>query len=92
MWALTAKKLQSYLGEHQELGVRFLVNLHFGRNWGMTVKYVWMVLGLVPAALFVTGFITWYARVVRRRNAEVAMAGRAGEPALASLAEDGVHN
>jgi len=27
VWALPAKKLQSYLGHHQELGVRFLVNL-----------------------------------------------------------------
>jgi len=27
VWALPAKRLQSYLGHHQELGVRFLVNL-----------------------------------------------------------------
>src|SRR5262252_9289752 len=27
VWALPAKKLQAYLGDHQELGVRFLVNL-----------------------------------------------------------------
>jgi len=27
VWALPAKKLQAYLGAHQELGVRFLVNL-----------------------------------------------------------------
>jgi CRP/FNR family cyclic AMP-dependent transcriptional regulator len=27
VWALSATKLQSYLGRHQELGVRFLVNL-----------------------------------------------------------------
>lgn len=27
VWALPAKKLQTYLGHHQELGVRFLVNL-----------------------------------------------------------------
>lgn len=27
IWALPAKRLQSYLGHHQELGVRFLVNL-----------------------------------------------------------------
>jgi uncharacterized iron-regulated membrane protein len=72
--------------------VRLLVNLHFGRNWGMTVKWLWMVLGLVPAALFVTGFVTWYARVVRRRRAEDAMADGAAEPALASLAEDPVQS
>jgi CRP/FNR family transcriptional regulator, cyclic AMP receptor protein len=27
VWALTAKQIQQYLAEHQELGVRFLVNL-----------------------------------------------------------------
>lgn len=27
VWALPAKKIQSFLGDHQELGVRFLVNL-----------------------------------------------------------------
>lgn len=27
VWALSAKKIQAYLAEHQELGVRFLVNL-----------------------------------------------------------------
>jgi len=60
--------------------VRLLVNLHFGRNWGMTVKWLWMVLGLAPAVLFVTGFITWWSRVVKRRTAEIAKADRVGEP------------
>ena len=69
--------------------VRLLVNLHFGRSWGMTVKWVWVALGLVPAVLFVTGGITWWVRVVRRRSA--ALAGRAGEPTTASLAEEGAH-
>jgi uncharacterized iron-regulated membrane protein len=71
--------------------VRLLVNIHFGRSWGMTVKYVWVVLGLVPAALFITGGITWWARVVRRRGAEAAIADRAQEPAT-DLAEEGVRN
>jgi uncharacterized iron-regulated membrane protein len=70
--------------------VRFLVNLHFGRAWGMTVKWTWMVLGLAPAVLFVTGFVTWWSRVVRRRNAEIAMTERTAEAAIRPLAEDGV--
>jgi uncharacterized iron-regulated membrane protein len=70
--------------------LRLLVNLHFGRNWGMTVKYLWMVLGLVPAALFITGFVTWWVRVVRRRSAGGAIASPAGELAIPALAEDGV--
>ncbi|HZF30781.1 MAG TPA: PepSY-associated TM helix domain-containing protein [Gammaproteobacteria bacterium] len=69
--------------------VRFVVNLHFGRNWGLTVRWLWVVLGLVPAVLFVTGFITWWVRVVKRRRAG---ADRAGEPAIPALAEEGVPN
>ena len=72
--------------------VRLLVNLHFGRSWGMTVKLAWVTLGLVPAVLFVTGGITWWARVVRRRRAGAAIGDRAGEPAIAALAEEGVNS
>ncbi len=60
--------------------VRTLVNLHFGRAWGMTVKWLWVVLGLVPAVLFVTGGITWWVRVVRRRAGN-GILDQAGEPA-----------
>jgi uncharacterized iron-regulated membrane protein len=44
--------------------VRELVNLHFGRSWGMPGKLAWVALGLVPAVLFVTGCITWWRRRV----------------------------
>jgi uncharacterized iron-regulated membrane protein len=69
--------------------VRTMVNLHFGRSWGMAVKWLWVVLGLVPAVLFATGFITWWVRVMRRRGAGAASADRVGAPA-AALAEEGV--
>ncbi len=72
--------------------VRALVNVHFGRSWGMTVKWVWVVLGLVPAALFITGGITWWARVVRRRQASAAIADRVGEAPLGAVVNDGVPN
>jgi uncharacterized iron-regulated membrane protein len=71
--------------------VRALVNVHFGRSWGMTVKLVWIMLGLVPAVLFVTGGITWWVRVIQRRKAATELADRTGEPA-ASLAENGARN
>jgi uncharacterized iron-regulated membrane protein len=61
--------------------VRALVNLHFGRSWGMGVKLAWVAFGLVPAIMFVTGCITWWVRVVRRREAGAAIADRAAEPA-----------
>jgi uncharacterized iron-regulated membrane protein len=71
--------------------VRGLVNLHFGRSWGMVGKLVWVVLGLVPAVLFVTGCITWWVRVVQRRVAGAVAAEPTGEPA-AALAEEGARH
>jgi uncharacterized iron-regulated membrane protein len=71
--------------------VRALVNLHFGRSWGMPGKLAWVALGLVPAVLFVTGCITWWVRVVRRRRADAAIADRTDDQSP-SLAEEGVHH
>jgi uncharacterized iron-regulated membrane protein len=39
--------------------------LHVGNFGGLGVKSAWLVLGLSPALLFVTGFIMWWTRVVR---------------------------
>jgi uncharacterized iron-regulated membrane protein len=44
-----------------------IVRLHFGRAFGPGIEVLWAVLGLLPAALVVTGLITWWHRVVRRR-------------------------
>lgn len=44
-----------------------LIQLHFGRFGGLHIRVLWVVLGLLPAVLFVTGFIMWWTRVVRRR-------------------------
>ena len=43
-----------------------LIQLHFGRFGGLWVRWLWVLLGLLPAALFVTGFALWWTRVVRR--------------------------
>jgi uncharacterized iron-regulated membrane protein len=45
-----------------------LIKLHFGRFGGLGVRFLWLALGLVPTVLFVTGFILWWTRVVRRRS------------------------
>jgi len=45
----------------------WLARLHFGRFAGLTVKFLWTVLGLAPAVLAVTGALMWWNRVVRRR-------------------------
>ena len=44
-----------------------LVKLHFGRFGGLGVRVLWVLLGLVPAILFATGFIVWWTRVIRPR-------------------------
>ena len=56
----------------------WLAYLHFGRINGIgipcdgpglcdqTTKAVWAIVGAIPAAMFVTGFIMWWNRVVRR--------------------------
>jgi uncharacterized iron-regulated membrane protein len=44
----------------------WVIRLHFGRAFGRGVEVLWMILGLLPAALVVTGVIMWWQRVVRR--------------------------
>lgn len=43
----------------------WLANAHFGRFGGMGVRWTWILLGLVPAALFVSGCILWWISVVK---------------------------
>jgi uncharacterized iron-regulated membrane protein len=44
----------------------WLARIHFGRAWGPSIKTLWVVLGLVPATLFVTGALMWWNRVLRK--------------------------
>ena len=43
----------------------WIVRMHFGRYGGMGVRVTYVILGLLPAALFVTGAIMWWNRVLR---------------------------
>jgi uncharacterized iron-regulated membrane protein len=45
----------------------WLIQLHFGRFGGLWIRWLWALLGLLPAVLFISGFIVWWTRVVRRR-------------------------
>jgi uncharacterized iron-regulated membrane protein len=45
--------------------IAWVVRLHFGRAFGHGAEVVWVVFGLLPAALVVTGIITWWHRVRR---------------------------
>ncbi len=46
--------------------IDWLVALHFGRAFGPWIKVLWSLLGLVPAALIVTGALMWWNRVLRK--------------------------
>ena len=39
--------------------------LHFGNFAGTKVKIAWVILGLVPGLLFLTGFLMWFNRKIR---------------------------
>jgi uncharacterized iron-regulated membrane protein len=45
----------------------WLVRLHFGRWRSHTLKVVWVIIGLVPAVMFITGGAMWWYRVIRKR-------------------------
>ena len=42
-------------------------SLHVGNFAGNGVRGLWLLLGLAPPLLFVTGFTMWWTRVVRPR-------------------------
>jgi uncharacterized iron-regulated membrane protein len=46
--------------------LRWLYYLHFGNFAGWQVKALWVVLGLAPVFLFVTGALMWWNRVLSR--------------------------
>ena len=55
-----------------DVALEWLVRLHFGRWRSDTLKAVWVVIGLIPAAMFVTGAVMWWNRVVRKSRAGAA--------------------
>lgn len=51
----------------------WMSRLHFGRFRNATyLQPLWVVFGLIPAAMFVTGFLMWFNRVLRKRRLEKA--------------------
>ena len=56
--------------------IRWIYYLHFGNFAGPKTKSLWVVLGLLPVVLFVTGAIMWWNRVLSpaaRRAREARM-------------------
>ena len=48
-----------------DTATEWLVRLHFGRTFGLPIEWLWVILGLVPCGLFVTGTLMWWNRVWR---------------------------
>ncbi|MGA2880432.1 MAG: PepSY-associated TM helix domain-containing protein [Bryobacteraceae bacterium] len=57
--------------------IRWFSYLHFGNFGGWPSKVVWVIIGLAPAFLFVTGVLMWWNRVLSPSARRVRNAGRA---------------
>jgi uncharacterized iron-regulated membrane protein len=71
MWSLTGIYFAfpnpfSVLGDD---AIAWLVRLHFGRTFGSSIEALWVVLGLAPCGLVITGALMWWNRVLRPRMA-----------------------
>lgn len=66
-----------------EMAIGWMVTLHFGRFGGWPVRVLWIVAGLMPAILAVSGAVMWWLRVVKPRRIRVAETTRI--PTLAAL-------
>ncbi len=54
-------------GERPDSWLLFLIRMHFGRfRDALWANILWMILGLVPALLYMSGFIIWYRRVLKK--------------------------
>ena len=50
---------------HGDIALEWLAKLHFGRFAGVKTKALWAFMGLIPPALFLTGALMWWNRVLR---------------------------
>ena len=75
---LTSVYLDQYTGEALtvpsparrsagDIVMAWLTPLHVGNFGGNGIRVAWLLLGIAPPVLFVTGFIMWWTRVVRAR-------------------------
>ena len=53
-------------GRRGDAFLAWIVKMHFGRYGGMGVRITYVIIGLLPAVMFVTGSIMWWNRVLRR--------------------------
>ena len=73
----SARVLRVECFREQPLGVRvirFMVPLHYGTFGGTATRILYILLGLVPPLLFVTGCVMWWNRAARKRVARLPLA------------------
>ena len=66
----TGQVLKQIDSRTQPWGLRLIVmsySIHFGTWGGLTTRVLWLIAGLIPGALFLSGFLMWWNRVVRRK-------------------------
>jgi uncharacterized iron-regulated membrane protein len=63
--AFTAHGAETANSLFLEDAISWLVRAHFGRSFGLGVEVAWALLGLAPCALFITGVVMWWQRIVR---------------------------
>jgi uncharacterized iron-regulated membrane protein len=66
--------------------------VHFGNRWGWGIETLWVIFGLAPVLLFVTGIIMWSNRVVgpalKRHRGTPTEPPIASEPYIPNAAAD----
>jgi uncharacterized iron-regulated membrane protein len=89
MWAITGAylvfptpfdKALAVITDHHLSMHRTLHSVHVGDFAGWPVKVLWVVLGLAPPLLFVTGFIMWTHRALGPWLARKPLAQILGKP------------
>ncbi|MBV9503655.1 MAG: PepSY domain-containing protein [Acidobacteriia bacterium] len=77
---ITGEIVKLQLATRRRAGESFLVwlnALHFG-NFGLVMKCLWVLMGIVPALLAITGFLMWWNRVLARKLARMRREPRLG--------------
>jgi uncharacterized iron-regulated membrane protein len=69
----------------------WLAQAHFGRFAGIPVKIIWTVIGLTPAALFLTGLLMWWKRVLKPFLGRKAFDPSRMDEVDAARAESSIH-
>ena len=80
----TGALLRAVDARAQPFGIRiatYAYALHFGTMGGLAMRVLWVLLGLAPAALWVTGLLVWWNRGLRRRLVLAATGAATGAAA-----------